>query len=104
MQNLVGNALKYRGEQQPEIYIDGTERDTDWLFTVADNGIGINPTFADKIFVIFQRLHTRDQFSGTGIGLSICKKIVEIHGGNIWVTTNYNGGSVFNFTIKKSIQ
>ena len=104
MQNLVGNALKYRGEQQPEIYIDGTERDTDWLFTVADNGIGIDPTFADKIFVIFQRLHTRDQFSGTGIGLSICKKIVEIHGGNIWVTTNYNGGSVFNFTIKKSIQ
>jgi PAS domain S-box-containing protein len=102
MQNLVGNALKYRGKIAPEIFIDVKERDNDWLFSVADNGIGIDPSFADKIFIIFQRLHTKDEFSGTGIGLSICKKIVEIHGGDIWVSPNiYNAGSVFNFTIKK---
>jgi PAS domain S-box-containing protein len=103
MQNLVGNALKYHGKLPPEIYINAEERQNDWLFSVADNGIGIDPSFADKIFVIFQRLHTKDEFSGTGIGLSICKKIVEIHGGNIWVSTNNeNNGSVFNFTIKKN--
>jgi PAS domain S-box-containing protein len=103
MQNLVGNALKYHSELPPEIYINAQERENDWLFSVVDNGIGIDPVFADKIFVIFQRLHTRDEFSGTGIGLSICKKIVEIHGGNIWVSANENNiGSVFYFTIKKN--
>jgi PAS domain S-box-containing protein len=103
MQNLVGNALKYHSKLRPEIYINVAERENDWLFSVADNGIGIDPLYADKIFVIFQRLHTNHEFSGTGIGLSICKKIVEIHGGTIWVSANNTAGSVFNFTIKKNI-
>ena len=102
MQNLIGNALKYRGESTPYIKIGVTEEATHWLFSVTDNGIGIDPKYAEKVFIIFQRLHNKGEFSGTGIGLSICKKIVEKHGGRIWVDSNAGQGSTFYFTINKS--
>jgi signal transduction histidine kinase len=75
------------------------DRDGDWLFTVSDNGIGISEEFVDKVFVIFQRLHGRDAYSGTGIGLALCKKIVEYHGGSIWIDTVYTEGTRFHFTL-----
>jgi PAS domain S-box-containing protein len=101
-QNLVSNALKYQAPgNTPEITITSKELDEDWLFSVQDNGIGIDPQFKDKIFVIFQRLHQKEQFSGSGIGLSICKKIVEFHGGKIWVESTLGEGCTFFFTLKK---
>ena len=103
-QNLIGNAIKFRREDRsPEVAID-CERGTDahnghWVFSVADNGIGIAPEFAEKVFVIFQRLHGRDTFTGTGIGLALCKKIVELHGGSIGIDTSNNSGTRFWFTL-----
>jgi signal transduction histidine kinase len=103
-QNLIGNAVKFRREGvAPRIVVEcrpHTEADEDeWVFSVTDNGIGIGDDFADKVFVIFQRLHGRDEYSGTGIGLALCKKIVEHHGGSIWVDTTYTGGTRFTFTL-----
>lgn len=100
-QNLIGNAMKFRREDQsPRIVIE-CERGADdqWLITVSDNGIGIAPEFVDKVFVIFQRLHGRDSYGGTGIGLALCKKIVEHHGGTIWIDTSYTEGTRFRFTL-----
>jgi two-component system, chemotaxis family, CheB/CheR fusion protein len=102
--NLIGNALKYQmNNQKPVIEINTTETDSHWQFSVKDNGIGIEPQYFDKIFVVFQRLHNKDEFSGTGIGLAICKKIVENHNGKIWVESEYGKGSSFHFTIAKHL-
>ena len=106
-QNLIGNAIKFRHEDRPvEIHIDceevGEDEDAVWRFCVQDNGIGIAEEFADKVFVIFQRLHGRDVYTGTGIGLAICRKIVEYHGGEIWLDLEYRDGSRFCFTIPKA--
>lgn len=100
--NLVNNALKYHGDKQPEIKVGYTEEPDNWIFYVKDNGIGIQPKFFDKIFIIFKRLHNKDEYSGTGIGLAICKKIAETHKGKIWVESEPGNGSTFYFSIPKN--
>lgn len=98
-QNLIGNAVKFAGETSPKVEIGAVREGNDWLFTVSDNGIGLNPEYAEKIFVIFKRLHTREAYPGTGIGLALCKKIVERHGGRIWVESELGKGARFRFTL-----
>ncbi|MBA3684224.1 MAG: GAF domain-containing protein [Planctomycetes bacterium] len=99
LQNLVGNALKFHGVEPPVIRLSATREGAWWSFAVADNGIGIPPADVRRLFVVFQRLHTRAEYPGTGIGLAICRKLVEARGGRIWVEPNPGGGSIFRFTL-----
>jgi PAS domain S-box-containing protein len=98
-QNLIGNALKFRGERKPEVRVRAERRADHWLFSVADNGIGMAPEHTDRIFLIFQRLHSQAEYPGTGIGLAVVKKIIERHGGRIWVESKPGAGSTFYFTL-----
>ena len=99
-QNLLSNAVKFGGAQPPRIHISAKQTDGEWLCSVRDHGIGLDPQYADRIFVIFQRLHTREEYPGTGIGLAICKKIIERHGGHMWVESELGKGATFYFTLR----
>ena len=98
-QNLIGNAIKFRASKPSVIRVSAEANGKEWVFSVADNGIGIAAEHAESVFVIFRRLHTRAQYPGNGIGLSICKKIIEQHGGRIWVESALDHGSTFKFTL-----
>ena len=99
VQNLIGNAIKFRGKEPPLISVQAEKSGRYWLFSVSDNGIGIAPESAENIFVVFQRLHARTEYPGNGIGLAICKKIIERYGGRIWVEPQAGSGSIFKFTM-----
>lgn len=99
LQNLVGNAVKFHGSEPPRLHVSAQEVNGEWRFSVRDDGIGIDPGQAERIFLLFQRLHTRSEYPGTGIGLAIAKKIVERHGGRIWVESEPGKGSTFYFSL-----
>jgi len=98
-QNLIGNAIKFRGSEPPHVHLSASRNGDRWTFSVRDNGIGIAPEYARRIFILFQRLHSREKYAGTGIGLAICQKIVERHGGDIWVESELGRGATFYFTL-----
>ncbi len=98
-QNLIGNALKFHGDDPPVVHVSAEREDGTWTITCSDEGIGIDPEYAERIFAIFQRLHPKESYEGTGIGLAFCRKIVEHHGGRIWLDTEAATGATFRFTL-----
>jgi PAS domain S-box-containing protein len=104
IQNLLGNSIKYKSQEMPRIHIGAQEEDEYWQFSVEDNGIGIDPEYSELIFKIFKRLHTREEYDGTGIGLAITERIISHHGGRIWVESKFKEGSTFYFTIPKKME
>jgi len=103
-QNLIGNAVKFRGDRTPAIRIDAVPAEGNWVeVTVADNGIGVEPEFVERVFLIFQRLHPREAYEGTGIGLAIVKKVVENHGGRVWIESKPGQGTCFHFTLPTTL-
>jgi light-regulated signal transduction histidine kinase (bacteriophytochrome) len=99
MQNLIGNGLKYHGEKSPQVHVSAERKGEEWVFSVRDNGIGIEPKYYERIFEIFKRLHDQNEYPGTGIGLAVCRRVANRHGGRIWVESEPGCGSVFYFTI-----
>jgi chemotaxis family two-component system sensor kinase Cph1 len=102
-QNLIGNALKFRSDKPPIVNITAALQGDMYQFTVADNGIGFDMKYADRIFIIFQRLHVRETYEGSGIGLAVCKKIVERHSGRLWVESSVGSGASFHFTLPRVV-
>ena len=98
-QNLVSNSLKFRRDEPPTIHLNSRRDENEWVFAVEDNGIGIEMRHSERVFTIFQRLHARAEYPGSGIGLAVCKRIVERHGGRIWFESEYGSGTTFYFTL-----
>jgi light-regulated signal transduction histidine kinase (bacteriophytochrome) len=100
-QNLLSNAVKFHGSEPPKVVVSGRDAGKEWEFAIQDNGIGIDPRYVEKVFRVFRRLHTVEEFPGTGIGLALCRRIIERHGGRIWMEPAEGGVSVFRFTLPK---